>query len=203
MGKICERSEIDRDIAWDRCFSEGRRRRQERRRFLRAGARIRDRSRDKKKINRETRVGPKPTREENNRGMQCTGGQRVEWRRDRYASLLTLRDHYCRVRFAGVATGMQGRRLNGEIFWGRKIRFSPVFSSFLARDRPGAVLERLRPVVFRKISSLRPARRPLGSGWTMVAYVSTYKSRIVRPPMFSRPHINPGGEKAVHPAIVQ
>lgn len=52
-------------------------------------------------------------------------------------------------------------------------------------------------------SSLRPTRRPLGSGWTMVAYVSTYKSRIVQPPMFSRPHINPGGEKAVHPAIVQ
>jgi len=37
----------------------------------------------------------------------------------------------------------------------------------------------------------------------MVAYVSIYKSRIVQPPMFSRPHINPGGEKAMHPVIVQ
>lgn len=75
-----------------------------------------------------------------------------------------------------------------------------IFPGFLIVSRVRAVLERLRPVVFRKISSLR---RPLGSGWTMVAYVSIYKSRIVRPPMFSRPHINPGGEKAMHPVIVQ
>lgn len=81
-----------------------------------------------------------------------------------------------------------------------------IFPGFLIVSRvrsSDAVLERLRPVVFRKISSLRRTRRPLGSGWTMVAYASTYKSRIVQPPMFSRPHINPGGEKAVHPAIVQ
>lgn len=65
------------------------------------------------------------------------------------------------------------------------------------------IVSRAHAAVFCKISSLRPTRRPLGSGWTMVAYVSIYKSRIVQPPMFSRPHINPGGEKAMHPAIVQ
>lgn len=58
--------------------------------------------------------------------------QREERRRDRYASLLTLRDHYCRARFAGVATGVQGRRLNGEIFWGRKCDF-PRFSHRFSR----------------------------------------------------------------------
>lgn len=76
--------------------------------------------------------------------------------------------------------------------------FSPVFSSFFAYTRSrtaatGRFLEK----------SLLPGQRPLGLGWTMVAYVSTYKSRIVRSPMFSRPHINPGGEKVMHPVIVQ
>lgn len=79
-------------------------------------------------------------------------------------------------------------------------RFSHRLSRAIVKTR--AVLERLRGRPFFE-KSLLPDRRPLGSGWTMVAYVSTYKSRIVRPPMFSRPHINPGGEKAVHPAIVQ
>jgi len=82
------------------------------------------------------------------------------------------------------------------------MRFSPV--SHRSRSQSSREFgTAARPVIFRKYPRLSrsPWRHLLGSGWTMVTYVPTYKSRIVRSPMFSRPHINPGGERPCTPVL--
>lgn len=89
-------------------------------------------------------------------------------------------------------------RLDEEISRGSKMRFSPIFSSFLlaivARIWNGCATRSFFENISVPVSLLADTSCLLRSGWTMVTYVSIYKSRIVRSPMFSRPHINPGGE---------
>lgn len=86
-----------------------------------------------------------------------------------------------------------GQEIERWNFLVSKMRFSPVSHHF-AHNRH-ANSERLRPAGrFSKISSF--GLRLLTSERTMIVYESTYKSRIVRLPMFSRPDINPTVERS-------
>lgn len=74
-----------------------------------------------------------------------------------------------------------------------EMRFSPVSHHFAHTRHANS--ERLRPAGrFSKISSF--GLHLLTSERTMIVYESTYKSRIVRLPMFSRPDINPTVERS-------
>lgn len=84
-----------------------------------------------------------------------------------------------------------------------KISFINFFRNF-AKFRPlsgaqvwlaigNAILQRL---CWTDRFSKNPNQFLSGSEWRTMALI--YKSRIVRSTMFSSPHINPGGEKAVH-----
>lgn len=152
-------------------------------------------------MNRETRVGRETYARRKQKGMQYAGAKRRATKRSIRFIINPPRSLLSRT-FRRGGNGYAGEEMKRWNFLGSEMRFSPVFSSFLARDRRTRGSRTVAAGRFSK-NLFSSAERDVHSGWTMVAYVSTYKSRIVQPPMFSRPHINPGGEKAVHPAIVQ
>lgn len=99
------------------------------------------------------------------------------------------------IHFSSIVQNIAHENILDDLFFFNFAKFGP-FSDRLTRNRHATFCNGCAgPIVFQK----NPNQFLSGPEWRTMALI--YKSRIVRSTMFSSPHINPGGEKAVHPVL--